>query len=79
MNGKKCRALFPLHPDMLSLTTELLADILDDLAGGHSSVGRASRWHREGQGFESPCLQLNCNQFVVNRPLPFEYEQLCSR
>ena len=23
---------------------------------GHSSVGRASRWHREGQGFEPPCL-----------------------
>ena len=23
---------------------------------GHSSVGRASRWQREGQEFESPCL-----------------------
>jgi hypothetical protein len=30
---------------------------------GHSSVGRASRWQREGQEFESPCLH--------QRPLDF--------
>ena len=40
---------------------------------GHSSVGRASRWHREGQGFESPCLHWNVRSAAKRRPGLFSF------
>ncbi len=36
---------------------------------GHSSAGRASRWQREGQEFESPCLHHGDVAQLVERLL----------
>ncbi len=38
---------------------------------GHSSAGRASRWQREGQEFESPCLHQCTTRLVTRRAVVF--------
>ena len=40
---------------------------------GISSAGRASRWHREGRGFDSPILHELCRVLFVNATIVTKY------
>ena len=47
--------------------------ILNTIYWGISSAGRASRWHREGRGFDSPILHELCRVLFVNALIVTKY------
>ena len=55
-----------------------LANRTEPRVGGHSSAGRASRWQREGQEFESPCLHHDRRGGYTN-PVRIACTAACAR